>query len=170
MKNNRAMEVSKACEPAVNAVLLAKAYAEIKRDQVDAVSSRILAEGVYMVAPDRQDHGRENERITEPRFDWLMSAESFVGYHAKRNKILLETGIKPADMPDDHCPALVAEHLLVKAEWALLETAWALVAPDQPADGWENLYGEMREKFIDLVIKMVINRPGYKNPLTGAAA
>ena len=163
------MEITKACEPAVNAVLLAKAYAKIKREQVDAVSRRILAEGVYLVAPDRQEHGRKNERITEPRYDWLMSDANFSGYHAKRNAILLEAGIKPADMPDDHCPALVAEHLLVKAEWVLLETAWALVAPDQPADGWEDLYDEMRKKFIDLVIKMVVNRPGYKNPLTGKA-
>jgi len=164
MKDNRAMNISRACEPAVNAVLLAKAYAAVKREQVDAVSRRLLAESVYRTKDEPQN------RITEPRYDWMMGSEAFAGYQAARNKALLDAGIKPADMPADHCPALVAEHLLVKAEWAMLETAWALVVPEGPVDGWKNLYGEMRKKFIELVIKMVVNRPGYKNPLTCKAA
>lgn len=167
-EQTRALKVAEACEPAVNAYLLTRTFAEVKRAEVDAVKLELLTESVYMAPENRRD-GRP-ERITEPRYDWLMSDADFKDYHANVNHIERERGIKPKEMIDDHCPALVAEHLLMKAEWAMLETAWALVVPEGPVDGWENLYGEMRKKFIDLVIKMVVNRPGYKNPLTGKAA
>ncbi|MDX9972248.1 MAG: hypothetical protein RBU21_04555 [FCB group bacterium] len=168
-EQNRVLSIAEACKPVVNAYLMAKAYAQVKREQVDAVSRRLLAANDYMVADENRTKDEPPERITEPRYDWLMGSEAFAGYHAKRNTILLETGIKPADMPAEHCPALVAENLLVKAEWAMLETAWALVVHEGPVDGWKDLYGEMRKTFIDLVVKMVVNRPGYKNPLTGKA-
>ena len=164
MKNNKAMEVSKMCEPAVNALLLAKAYAAVKREQVDAVSRRLLAESVYMVADENRTNDDHPERITDPRYDWMMGSEAFAGYYAKRNAILLETGIKPAAMPEEHCPALTAEYQKTKAEWVVLKTAWALIASDHPADGWEDLYGDNRDTFLDLVINLVVNRPGYVEP------
>lgn len=163
MKNNKAMEVSKMCEPAVNALLLAQAYAAVKREQVDAVSRRLLAESVYMVAPENRRDGRP-ERITDPKYDWMMGSDAFACYLKARNKALLDAGIKPASMPEEHCPALTAEYQKTKAEWVVLKTAWALIASDQPADGWEDLYGDNRETFLDLVIKLVVNRPGYVKP------
>lgn len=160
------MEISKACEPAVNAVLMAKAYAEIKREQVDAVKLELLTESVYKVAEEFQERGRP-ERIITPKYDWLMSDEDSTDYLANVNHIERERGIKPKEMPDEHCPALCAEHVQIQAENLLIDTAWPLVSDNE--QGRNMLYGEMREKFLDLVCKLVVNRPGYKNPLTGKA-
>jgi hypothetical protein len=161
----RAQSIAEACEPAVNAYLMAKAYAQLKREEVDGVKLELLMESVYMVTPENERRGRKDERIIEPRYDWLMSDEDSKDYHANVNHIERERGIKPAEMPDEHCPALCAEHVQMQAETLLIETAWPMAADDDC--GRNLLYGEKRARFIELIVKLVINREGYKNPLTG---
>lgn len=168
-QKQRAVRLAEECEAAVNAVLLAKAYAETKREQVEAVKREELAKVAYMVAPEHLD-GDAPERITEPKNDWLMTPADFADYLAHLDKVERERGIKPDDMPAEHCPALVAESLLVDAENLLIDIAWSHVSPDGTMNGRTMLYLEKRERFIDLICGLVVNRPGYKNPLTGKAA
>ena len=163
----QAEQVSLACETAVNAVLLARVYAETKRAQVDAVKREVLAAGQYMVAPD-QRRDDAPERIADPMFDWLMTTVDFAAYCITCDKIERERGIKPADMPVEHCPALVAEDVQRKAQHVLLECAGEAMGQPKFAElVTRSLDGY--EKAIDLLCRMVVNRPGYKNPLTGKA-
>ena len=122
-----------------------------------------------MVAPENRRDGRP-ERIIEPRYDWLMSDADFKDYHANANHIERQRGIKPAEMPDEHCPALAAEAIQRQAEQLLIKTAWPLIAPEGSTAEPPLIYGDQRKRLIDLLCRLVVNQPGYKNPLTGAAA
>lgn len=167
----KAEQVAESCETAVNAVLMARAYYEVKREQVDAIKREELALCYYYVAEEHAERrGGVGERITEPGLDWLMSEERFAEYHHQINKVERERGIKPDTMPDEHCPACVAETVLMQAERLLIDIAWPLISEDGSESGNGLLYGDRRKLFLDLVCKLVVNRLGYKNPLTGKAA
>ena len=161
----KAESIAYACEAAVDAVLMARAYAEVKRDQVDAIKRDELALCHYYVAEEHAKRRGVGERITEPGLDWLMSEERFSEYIMQIKKVERERGVKPDDMPDDHCPACVAETVRMQAERLLIDTAWPLVSEDGSERGKGMLYGDKRQLFLDLICKMVVNRPGYKNPL-----
>ena len=155
---------------AVTALLLARTFAEVKREQVDQVKREELAAVAYMVAPEHREDGRE-ERITEPKRDWLMSDEDFADYLHQCEKVELERGIRPADMKPGYCPALVAECLLTDAQRVL-------VAATEPLTGvkWDQLIfyrpgGKLAvTEWCDLWCKIVVCLPDFRNPLTGKAA
>ena len=65
-------------------------------------------------------------------------------------------------MSDDHCPALVAEHLKIEAENLLIEVS------GKPAGvNLENLtLLKNRKKWIELVVGLVTSLPNFKNPLS----
>jgi hypothetical protein len=153
--------VFEACHIPVNAYLMARAYAETMRSRVDEVQRAVLAECPLDMDPQWIER-RGDEKITEPSLTYLAVASGLKDYWAECNKRERELGIKPDDMPDEHCPALVAEHLQVQTEWLLLECGWAAIDVDGSPDGWKRLYGEQRKKFIDLLCGLVVNHPKYK--------
>lgn len=164
-------QVTPEIKRAVAAFLLAKTYAELKREEVDAVKREELATVAYMVAPEHREDGKP-ERITDPKRDWLMPDEDFKDYLAQCEKVELERGIRPADMKPGYCPALVAESLLTDAERVL-------VAATEPLTGvkWDNLvrYLTGHDKlatveWCELWAKIVVSLPDFRNPLTGKAA
>lgn len=166
----KAEQIAEACAVAVDAVIMARSYYEVKREQVDAIKREELSLCHYYVAEEHAKRRGVGERITEPGLDWLMSEERFAEYHLQIRKVERERGVKPDDMPDEHCPACVAETVLMQAERLLIDIAWPLISEDGNERGKGMLYGEKRKLFLDLICSMVINRPGYKNPLTGKAA
>ena len=147
------------CQSAVNAYLMAKAYAMTMRERVDEVQRAILAECPLDTAPEFIERGRPDEKITDPKHTYLATEVHFRDYQDECNHRLRKLGIKPDDMPDEHCPALIAEHLQVQAEWLLLEYGWNAMGGEK--GGWENLWGEDRKKFLDLLCKIVMNHPKY---------
>ena len=155
--------------PMVDAYLLARVHAEVLREKVDAICRQVLAEAPLKVSAKNAERGMP-ELITEPNRAWLADLDSpeMQDYDAECDKRLRAAGLKPESMPADHCPALVAERIKVEAEWLLLETAWQAIG--QSGDGWKGLYGDNRKKFLDLCVGLVVNSPGYQNPLTGKAA
>jgi hypothetical protein len=153
--------VFEACHIPVNAYFMARTYAELMRERVDEVQRAVLAECPLNMEPQWIER-RGDEKITEPSLTYLAVASDLKDYWAECDKRERKLGIKPADMPDDHCPALVAEHLRVQAEWLLLECGWVAIDTDGNRDGWKLLYGEKRQHFIDLLCGLVVNHPKYK--------
>ena len=154
--------VFEACHMPVNAYFMARTYAEVMRERVDEVQRAVLAERPLDMDPKWIEKGREDEKITEPSLTYLATDAHFKDYLAECNHRERKLGIKPKDMPDEHCPALVAEHLQTQTEWLLLECGWAAIDVDGSHDGWKLLYGDKRKTFIDLLCGLVVNHPKYK--------
>jgi len=173
----RAQKVARELTPIVDAYLMAKAYAELQREKVDAIQRRLLDATEYY--PDRTLGRRgitKRERITDPKSTWLMSDTDSNKYLTDLRNELTAAGYTIEDIPDQPywiytCPALSAETLQIDAERALIHQAGELLncGPDfyhrLLCAGLDKLH-----EFVDLCVKMVVNAPGYKNPLTGRAA
>lgn len=149
-----ARKVSAALTPHVNAVLMATAYAKTIREKFDVVYGEILD-----IQDVRDDKG---ERITDPRYYWTMAERYEAAYFAECDKRRAELGHV---LPPGNCPALIAECLQRDAEHLLIEAS-AEFFPGVTvnsllccADG----LGRLRE-YIDLLIKLVVNSPGYRKP------
>lgn len=130
--------------PAVRAVLLAQAYAELKRQQVDAYIQPIFDRYRFEVRPEWRHEGRP-VAIATPHDLYLSDDEP--GAAAFYKDCDDEHRRHGFDGPPGHCPALVAEHLLMRAEQLLIE----LTAPFFGIEEGR-LYGEHRRKFLDLII------------------
>ncbi len=155
-------DVTPGVKSAVNAYLLARTYAETKRKQVNKIEREILKECPLP--------GREEKNITKPSEAWQCTDENLIAeYYAETNHRLKKVGIKPADMPDDHCPALVAENIQLKTERRIFDNAAEMLKLD--VDGQELNNGLLtlgkgnRKKFLDLVVGLVVALPGFKSPL-----
>lgn len=148
----------------VNAYLLQRAFAETLREKVDAVYREILTEiPVYA-----DTYGRDRQILKSG--DLYLCSDDVLceKIYAEGNKRLRALKLKPDDMPDGYCPALVAEDQQVKVETALIDAAGAKIGIDSHKLLCAGL--KTRQEFIDLVVKLVISLPGFKNPLTGRAA
>jgi hypothetical protein len=149
---------------AVDAYLLAVVYAETMREKVNAVYHDILTE--YPVYNDRRAPSdrscSDGAQILDPDQLYMSSDDDLVKkIYAEGNKRLRAAGIKPDSMSDDHCPALVAHHLQIQAENALIEVSGKAVGVTL-----EKLsLLEHRRKWIELVVGLVTSLPSFKNPL-----
>ena len=143
--------------------LLAKTHAEIMREKVDNVYREILEE---IPLYDDKDFGSERtrgsgDRITDQKHFYLSSDESSVQKcWDEADKRLRDIGLKPESMPAEYCPALVSEHEVLKIEWLLLETTATPIGIS-----WKSLYGEKREKWLNLVVGAIVILPDFTNPL-----
>lgn len=159
---------------AVNAYLMARTFAEVQREKVDAIQREELDVFEFYVAPEYAVRGREIERITGPDKTWLMSDKDHKAYLEGVRFELEKAGykIQQADGTQDkhqyYCPALVAEsaqreteHLIIKAAADMLKE------PKVTVHNLLSLGLERYHEFIDLVVKLVVNAPGFQNPLTG---
>jgi hypothetical protein len=159
-----AREMSLALVPQVNAYLLARTVAEARRDEVDATKRRLLAEGHYFTSA-KWAPRMPVKRILSPDGDWLMDDEQAKGYYAALDAAHKAAGY---DLEPGHCPALVAEHVQTQAEWALIEAAqkwFPEVTNDRLLCGTKTTGGvETRQQYIDLLVKLVVNAPGYVAP------
>jgi len=168
-------DVTQEVKSAVNAYLLARAHAEIMRNAVDKIQREILKE-VPLTNGFYETEGRRNrkeagELITDPDDTWLCTNDAQVeDYYLECDKREREVGIKPDDMPTTHCPALVAEEIQRKTERLIISNAAEMLHLE--FDG-EELHHRLiyhgldkYHEFIDLVEKLVINLPDFKNPLT----
>lgn len=155
---NKAKAMAKALTGHVNTLLIAKAMAQVERERVDVIQRRVLNE---------QNYCGDGERITDPKLTYLLDDNDANRYFATMNAIHLEAGFE--DAAKGYCPALVAETLETQAEWALISAAEEFfpgVTNDKLLCGTATLGGlETREKYLDLLIGLVVNAPGYK-PIT----
>lgn len=141
----------------VRAYLLARTHAQLTRARVNATYREILTEcPVYAT-----DTGRP---ILDPGHLYLSDSEAHVrDAYDEADKRLRAAGVKPANMPVDHCPALVAEHLQINIERQLIEAAGRPLGITN--DGLLSLGLDDRQKFIDLVVGLIVNQPDFTSPL-----
>jgi hypothetical protein len=140
--------VSEAIEPSVNAVLMATAYAQAMRERCDKIQRRLLASGRY---------GGDGE----PKYTYLLPDEAAARYFADLDAAYREAGY--TDLEPGHCPALIAESLQRDAERALIEAAEEFF----PGVTLHKLLCaglDKHREFLDLLIKLVVNRDGYRAP------
>jgi len=158
---------------AVNAYLMARAYAETMKEAVDAVYLEVLTDLPLYTdkAPGRRG-GTARQILTQGDM-YLSSNEAGIEQtYSEVNHILRERGIKPDDMPDGHCPYLTADHLQTQAEWLVIDCGAEWLEIENHKDFRHKLLCNGLDKyhqFTDLIVKMVVSQPGYKNPLTGKA-
>ena len=146
----------------VRAVLIAHAFAETMRAEVDKVYLEILTE--CPVYADQFDNTRQILKVNDLYLcsDKDLCQDVYDEAHVR----LRAARLKPADMDRDKCPALVAERLLVDTEHILV------LAAEEVFEGvtLEKLIcagmGKYR-KWIDLLCGLVVSLPDFRNPLTG---
>jgi hypothetical protein len=136
-----------------HAVCAAKAYAQCRREQVDAYLRPIFDSFKFTIGEEfggrRGDAGKP---ITDPTRLYLCGDEELCKdyFHACD----LEHRKHGFTGPYGHCPALIAEHLLVIAENALLDAGCKLMGIE---DGHAALWGDKREKMLDLLLGACLN-------------
>ena len=164
---------------AVNAYLMARANAETHRAKVDDIARKLLAEVPIQIKEGLTGRRYPGfDRITEPKYAYLMSDVDAEFYYAEKLHALRKSGYEIEDIPDQpghyKCPACCAEHLQVQTEWLLIEEAARMINAEKPENFNHRLLCDpsgnglgRRQEFIDLVVKMVLALPDFKNPLTG---
>jgi hypothetical protein len=100
--------------PLAETLCLAKAFAEVERERVNAYILPLFETFTFT----EDSEGCEGEKITNPEHLYLSEDEKLSAeYYAACDRAHREHGF---DGPEGHCPALVAGHLLVQAENLLL--------------------------------------------------
>ena len=167
----RARQVAKALEPSVQTVLLAQAMAQVERERIDALYNGILEQTRYYIR--KRDAICEQERLTDHSKAWLLSDFDSKHFYGQCEFAIRKAGYTFEQVPEGYCPALMAESLQRDAEHALIlaaEEFFPGVTIDKLLCGTADMGGlETLRKFLDLLIGLVVNRPGFKNPLTGKA-
>lgn len=167
--------ITPALKTIVNAVLIAKASAKLMRSEVDKIQRAVLQECPLNLADEWKARGRADRplKITEPKDTYLSNDAEFADYSAECSKRERAAGLKPESMPEDHCPALVAEDIERQAVALLIDEAAASLGLDMSgADLRQKLFClglDQYNRFVDLVIGLVVNSPDFKNPLQKSA-
>ena len=132
--------------PLVVAYVAARTIAETLREKKNGIARAILA-GYEM-------HSRyDGKRITEESRTYEADDEHATKYYALMNAAMRKAGLKPDDMPDEYCPALVAESKLVDVEWTLIKALAPRFGMDPSRVGGRL---DFRKQFLDLVCKMTM--------------
>lgn len=166
-------QMPQSVKSAVNAYLMARAHAELQREKVDSIARELLTTAEYYTDPKFITRARKkSERITEPKNAWLLEDSEHTDYLLDLKHALKKAGYKIEDIPGEpahsyKCPALVAEDIQRDAERLIIKTAAEMLGETEDfhhkllCNGLDKYY-----QFIDLVVKLVVNLPNFKNPLT----
>jgi hypothetical protein len=166
-----AKDVTPALKSSVNAYLVARAFAEVMRERVNVVYQEVLQiHPLYEDMETRRRGKREPKRIFNPDRMYLSTDEETCSeVYAEVNLTLRERGIKQPETPDDHCPALVAEHLQTKAEHLIIESAAEMLKVGIDAGEFQNkllcMGLDKYREFIHLCVGLVVKLPDFKKPL-----
>jgi hypothetical protein len=101
---------------AAETVFLAKAYLALVEPIVTAYKRGILARGKWMTSSEYDD---ARFYVEDPKDAWLLADADFASYDAQCKAARVAAGLPVAD--PEHCPLLVAEDDVRKAERALVD-------------------------------------------------
>lgn len=166
------MKITNAVKSAVNAYLMARTLAKCEREKVDSLARGILETASYHADLKFVTRERTSERITDPDKAWMLEAEEHHNYLIDLRKALQGAGYTIKSIQGEpeysyNCPALMAEGLQMDAEHLLIEATAEMIG--EKDDLVHNLICAGLDKyhqFIDLVVGMIVNMPGFRNPLT----
>lgn len=165
------MKITQAVKSSVNAYLLARAHAETHREKVDKIQRNLLNTLEYNVDPKWRKGHRDVgfDRITDPKDTYLMRDDQWADYYEELKHDLIKAGynIQVRANNSYNCPALVAEDLQRTTERLIIESAAEMLGEKNDLQHTLLCAGlDKYQQFIDLVCKLVVNMPGFKNPLT----
>lgn len=166
------MKITNSIKSAVNSYLMARTLAECEREKVDTLARGILGTATYHADPKFVTRERTSERITDPDKAWMLEVEEHHDYLLDLKKAMQDAGYIIKSIPKEpeysyNCPALTAYGLQIDAEHLLIDAVAEMLG--ESSELGHNLICAGLDKynqFIDLVVKMVVNMPGFKNPLT----
>ncbi len=144
-KINQAAILEAILEPARRVIEL-RGKAAVLRAEVDKIKKVILAE--------MQLKDEDGNIVLNPDVSWTIEPEEdMLLFHSKLQKIVREKIPGANELPEDHCPALVAEFDLCNAENDLLRA----ICPIMEIDPEQVMVAEsdIRQKFIDLTLELV---------------
>lgn len=136
-------QFSKDVAPAARAVLMARVYAEMERERVNAYIKPIFESYDFQYCALGNRCGLTG-RIADIKDLYLtdLEAPEYKHFIQDCDDAHKAHGSK---LPAGHCPALHAEYLQVQVEQALINLAL-------PLFGVENVYGEDRKRYLELLI------------------
>lgn len=140
-------------------VFLALALEGKTRPIVESYQKRIIAEREWFSNPEMSKEPGVPERITDPKYAWLMGPEDFDLYRKRCNEERIAAKL-PAET-DDHCPLLVAKNLTRIAKTALLDTMAGITKIDGAAAAAMKL--DDYDKLVDITLRLLA--PFVKNVL-----
>jgi len=131
---------AKDCEPAARAVLMARVFAQMERERVNAYIRPIFDAYKFNDLPKIHDYQGQIKDVG----DLYLCADDIQTalFYEDCDKAHRAHGFTG---PKGHCPALRAEHLVIVTEQALMDLA-------KPLFGIDNVYGENRAKYLELLI------------------
>ena len=169
-ENQMETKITQNVKSAVNAYLLARTHAELQRERVDSLIKEILTTAKYYTDPKHMTRGRTQTMITDPKDTWLLSDKEHIDYLLDLKASLQKAGytIKTYDQEHSYnCPALTAEDLQRETEGLLIDSAAEMLGENKDFRSKLLCAGlDKYHKFIDLVVRMVVNMPDFRNPLT----
>ena len=149
----------------VGTLLVAMTHAQLMREKMDKLDDELLSTASYMSdlrwSPRLHPENKEESFPIKSRRDTVyMKDDDAKDFFTRRDKRIHEMGY---DIPKDHCPALTAELLVREAQRLVIDSAypWTHITRDSLRYGKFGTY----DKYIDLLIRMVINLPDFQNPL-----
>ena len=150
-------KIAKNLTPTVNALLTATAKAEAIREKINAMDLELIRAVKYPIAAKHFDR-RDNlpEFVETINQTYMMTDEAAVDYYEAREARIEADGW---DVSVGYCPAAMAEHDRIKLENKLInETCAAIDCKKTANDIWQT---ELRKRFIELAVQLVMNCPGY---------
>ena len=159
-------KITQDVKSAVNAYLLARTFAELQRERVDIVVKEILTTANYYADPKHKTRGRKQKTITDPKDTWLLSEAEHVDFLLDLKAALQKAGYTIKTHEEEHsynCPALTAEYLQTKTEWLVVDSAAEMLGENKDFRSTLLCAGLNKyHKFIDLVVGLVVNSPGFQ--------
>ena len=163
------MKDTTALKSAVNAYLMATAYAQTIREKVDEIERDVLAQCPLKVAEEWKDGlGDIPELITDPKYVYLadLQSEEYKEHMNENRKRQEEAGLRKNIKNPDFCPALVAESLVRQTKRLIVEIGADFIErPELTPDKLLSSGLKNYNKFVDLCCSLIVNEPGYKSPL-----
>jgi hypothetical protein len=136
---------AKDCRPAAKAVLMARVFAEMERERVDAYVRPIFDRYQFQYSQSVELRSGRVGVIDSPKDLYLCDDEpGLKAYYQDCDEAHRQHGFRG---PEGHCPALRAEHLLCVTERALMDLARPLFDIDP-----DHVYGDQRAKYVELLI------------------
>lgn len=131
--------------PAARAVLLARVFAQVERERVDAYILPIFRRYGFRYCGELADKcGGDNQPVSKPGNLYLCEDKRVPEYYAECDRAHREHGFTG---PSGYCPALIAEHLVITTENALIDLAGPLFDCD-----FQRVYGDNRKKLLEILI------------------
>lgn len=130
--------------PAVRTVLMARVFAEMERKRVNAYVHPIFERYTFPIDPKFKRLGETVVTKESDLYLAVLDSPEVKAYYAELDAAHRAHGFKG---PDGHCPALVAENLVMQAEAALID-----LAAETTGVTSSDVYGDNRKKYLDILI------------------